>query len=65
MEKSFWVELYDLKEKQNNIRRGLFSRHNNMKKELCALKEEVELLKSMIRSPIEILEYPDLREVNG
>ena len=41
-----WKEVTDLKEKQNNLRRGLFQRYDIMKKEIGALKEELTLLKS-------------------
>lgn len=40
------TELTDLKEKQNNLRRGLFQRYDIMKKEIESLKEQIELLKN-------------------
>ena len=48
--KPIWVELYDLKEKQNNLRRGLFSRFDFMKKEMCELKEELANLKLLVKT---------------
>ena len=39
------TELTDLKEKQNNLRRGLFQRYDMMQKELQLLKEEQAQLK--------------------
>lgn len=47
-EKNIWMELYDLKEKQNNTRRGLFSRHEHMKKEIAQLRQEIEELKAYL-----------------
>jgi hypothetical protein len=41
-----WKEVSDLKEKQNNLRRGLFQRYDIMKKELEFLKEELTQIKS-------------------
>lgn len=40
------TELTDLKEKQNNLRRGLFQRYDIMQKEIILLKEQVEQLKN-------------------
>lgn len=40
------TELTDLKEKQNNLRRGLFQRYDIMKKEIESLKEQLELIKN-------------------
>jgi len=38
-------ELLDLKDKQNNLRRGLFQRFDQLQKEVVALKEEVMVLR--------------------
>lgn len=38
-------ELHDLKEKQNNLRRGLFQRFDQLQKEVMALKEELIALR--------------------
>lgn len=38
-------EVTDLKEKQNNLRRGLFQRYDMMQKEINALKEQIEKLR--------------------
>lgn len=38
-------ELTDLKEKQNNLRRGLFQRYDKMQKEIECLKEEILQMK--------------------
>ena len=46
MEEAFLTELTDLKEKQNNLRRGLFQRYDIMKKEIESLKEQLELIKN-------------------
>ncbi|CAF24136.1 hypothetical protein [Candidatus Protochlamydia amoebophila] len=42
----FWKEMHDLKETQNNLRRGFFQRYDIMNKEIQFLKEQIELLKS-------------------
>jgi len=38
-------EMTDLKEKQNNLRRGLFQRYDVIQKEIVLLKEQIEELK--------------------
>jgi len=52
--KSVWQEIYEIKEKQNNIRRGLFSRHEHMKTEVCSLKKELHEIRDYINSLKEI-----------
>ncbi len=47
-ENKLWCELYDLKESHHNLRRGLFTRHDFMKKELCKLQKEVTELRELI-----------------
>jgi len=49
-EQAIWLKYYDLKEKQDNLRRGLFSRHDQVKKEVSILQQEVEILKSLVQS---------------
>lgn len=42
------LQVIDLKEKQNNLRRGLFQRYDNMQKELADLREQVATLKTLL-----------------
>jgi|BogFormECP03_OM2_1039629.scaffolds.fasta_scaffold00001_19 hypothetical protein len=39
-----WLELADLKTKQNNLRRGLFQRFDELQKELELLRNQLVLL---------------------
>lgn len=41
-----WVELQDIREKQHNLRRGIFKRYDDLKNEIGQLKEEIEALKN-------------------
>lgn len=59
--KPIWLELYDLKEKQNNLRRGLFSRYDFVKKEVCELKEELANLKLLLKTYSGVSNYDLLR----
>lgn len=47
-EKNLWLEIYEIKEKHNNVRRGLFGRHEALKKEVAELKKQIEELKSLL-----------------
>lgn len=38
-------QISDLKEKQNNLRRGIFQRYDQLQKELVALREEMVKLR--------------------
>ncbi len=40
-----WVELQDIRDKQHNMRRGLFKRYDELKNELETLKEELASMK--------------------
>lgn len=66
-EKTVWTEIYDLKEKQNNIRRGLFSRYDFMKKELCSLKAELAELRQSVNTKPDnkIFDYDELKRASG
>jgi len=63
-EKNIWMELYDLKEKQNNTRRGLFSRHDYMKKEIAQLRQELELIKAHLLIDNEKIEQLYTQAIN-
>jgi len=54
-EKFLWLQLEDLREKQNNLRRGLFVRFDKLKTEIDILKEEMQAMK--IQKSTEELEY--------
>lgn len=41
-------EMTDLKEKQNNLRKGLFQRYDIMKKEIDSLKNELNDIKQCL-----------------
>lgn len=43
-ENVIWNELADIKTKQNNLRRGLFQRFDEMQKEIELLREQIVLL---------------------
>ena len=47
-EKNLWLEIYNLKEKHNNVRRGLFGRHESLKKEVAELKKQIEELRTVL-----------------
>lgn len=40
-EKIIWTEIMDLQTKQNNLRRGLFGRFDELQKEIQGLKEQL------------------------
>lgn len=42
------LQVIELKEKQNNLRRGLFQRYDNIQKEIADLKEQVATLKCLL-----------------
>lgn len=43
-EKVIWDELADLKTKQNNLRRGIFQRFDELQKETDLLRQQLALL---------------------
>lgn len=45
-EKIIWMELEDLKTKQNNLRRGLFGRFDELQKEIDLLRKQIIFLTS-------------------
>lgn len=57
------MDLLALKEAQKNLRKGIFQRHTEMKKEIECLK--VELMNLKIGTPTKILEeFPLLKLIN-
>jgi hypothetical protein len=45
-QKIIWMELEDLKSKQNNLRRGLFGRFDELQKEIDLLRNQISFLTS-------------------
>lgn len=43
-EKIIWMEIEDLKTKQNNLRRGLFGRFDELQKEIELLRNQILFL---------------------
>jgi len=66
-EKTLWLEMIDLKERQNNLRRGLFGRYDFMKKELASLRAELDELRriKVQRADEKVQHYDDLRAATG
>lgn len=44
-EKIIWMEMADLKTKQNNLRRGLFQRFDELQKEMDGLRTQIIFLR--------------------
>ena len=47
-EKCIWTELADIQNQHNNLRKGFFSRHEQLKAEIAILKEEIIGLKKAV-----------------
>lgn len=43
-----WNELAKVKASSDNVRRGLFARHNEMAKELASLKQRMEIMENNV-----------------
>lgn len=48
-----WEKVIDLKEKQGNLRRGVFHRYDKMKKEIEELRKEIFRLQNFLGMPKE------------
>lgn len=46
-----WEKLGELKEKQGNLRRGVFQRYDDMKKEIEELRREIFRLQNFLGIP--------------
>lgn len=62
-----WDEVYTIKEKQNNLRRGVFQRHDKLNYELQQLREEVESLKRNLglKSESKVVEYDFFKQAHA
>ncbi|NGX36902.1 MAG: hypothetical protein K1000chlam2_00047 [Chlamydiae bacterium] len=62
-----WKEIHTLKERQGCLRRGLFQRHDQLKKDLKDLKDTVSELKCLLKlePKTKVVEYDFISHAHG